>query len=526
MGASLTDAPHPWSTHHDRPRHSEHPTIPQPRRPRRVRRAPTDPTISFDVLLNGRPCADLTVLEDDTLTLRYESAWTNREEASDDPEAFPLSPNLPLTARSAGPGVEAFFENLLPEGAARAALARRLHVDPRQTVGLVYGIRLDFAGAVGLRVKPRGGAGKASDSSEPAELSEPDDEPAQAFRPIGDDELLLRLRDPARHPMWLWDGMEGSDGSEGFWPVTVAGVQAKLTVRKRDGRWGFPLEVDRAMTHILKFSRPDMLTLELNEFLTMRLAEKSGLPTAVVKLVEVGGSDGAETFRILEVERFDRIDRIDRSLEPDGRILRRHVVDACQALGKSVFRKYERSFGDGRDVRDARIGVSWPMVTDLADIAAVRAAFTEALWEGFVFNQIVRNSDAHGKNWSFFVGPEGLTLTPLYDLVNVAVMRDLYLPQLDTALAMAVGDEFLWEAVRPADWVASADDCGLPLWQLAAIMERMAGRVRAALADFSDVLVESRIRPEEAAFVGAWRRSVEEGLRKMDAWRAGVEQAI
>lgn len=140
------------------------PTIPQPRRPRRVRRAPTDPTISFDVLLNGRPCADLTVLEDDTLTLRYESAWTNREEASDDPEAFPLSPNLPLTARSAGPCVEAFFENLLPEGAAWAALARRLHVDPRQTVGLVYGIRHDLAGAVGLRVKPRGGAGKASDS--------------------------------------------------------------------------------------------------------------------------------------------------------------------------------------------------------------------------------------------------------------------------------------------------------------------------------------------------------------------------
>ncbi len=314
--------------------------------------------------------------------------------------------------------------------------------------------------------------------------------------------------------------MEGSDGSEGFWPVTVAGVQAKLTVRKRDGRWGFPLEGDRATTHILKFSRPDMPILVLNEFLTMRLAERSGLRTARVGLAEVGGSGGGETFRILEVGRFDR------SLEPDGRILRRHVVDACQAQGKSVFRKYERPFGDGRDVRDAHIGASWPMVTDLADFAADRAAFTEALWEGFVFNQIVRNSDAHGKNWSFFVGPEGLTVTPLYDLLNVAVMRDLYLPQLDTALAMAVGDEFLWEAVRPADWVASADDCGLPRGRLAGIMERMAGRVRAALADFSDVLDEARNRSEEAAFVAAWRRSVEEGLDKMDAWCDGVEQAI
>lgn len=166
------------------------------------------------------------------------------------------------------------------------------------------------------------------------------------------------------------------------------------------------------------------------------------------------------------------------------------------------------------------------MVTDLADFAADRTSFSEALWEGFVFNQIVRNSDAHGKNWSFFVGPEGLIVTPLYDLLNVAVMRDLYLPQLDTALAMAVGDEFLWEAMRPADWVASADDCGLPRGRLASIMERVAGNVRAALADFSDVLDEARIRPEEVAFVWAWRRSVEEGIRRMDAWRTGVEQAI
>lgn len=502
---------------------------PQPRRPRRIRRAPTDPTISFDVFLNGRPCADLTVLEDDTLTLRYGAAWTDRAESHDsESEAFPLSPNLPLAARSAGPGVEAFFENLLTEGAARTALARRLHVDPRQIVGLVYGIRHDLAGAVGLRVRPRGGAAKAcasDESDERSERSEPATAssagPAPAFRPIRDDELLLRLRDPARHPMWLWDGIEGSD-EDGFRPVTVAGVQAKLTVIKRDGRWGFAVGsgADRATTHILKFSRPDMPILVLNEFLTMRLAERSGLRTARVGLAEVGGSGGGETFRILEVGRFDR------SLEPDGRILRRHVVDACQALGKSVFRKYERPFGDGRDVRDARIGVSWPMVTDLADFAADRAAFTEALWEGFVFNMIVRNSDAHGKNWSFVVGPDGLTVTPLYDLVNVAVMRDLYLPQLDTALAMAVGDEFRWEAVRPADWAASADDCGLPRGRLEQILGSVTARVRAALADFSDVLDEARIRSEEAAFVAAWRRSVEEGLDKMDAWCDGVEQAI
>ena len=114
------------------------------------------------------------------------------------------------------------------------------------------------------------------------------------------------------------------------------------------------------------------------------------------------------------------------------------------------------------------------MVTDLADIAAVRAAFTEALWEGFVFNQIVRNSDAHGKNWSFFVRARGPHPDAAYDLVNVAVMQDLY-PRSSTRRLRWPWGMSSWEAVRPADWVASATTAASSLWQLAAIMERMAG---------------------------------------------------
>lgn len=92
------------------------------------------------------------------------------------------------------------------------------------------------------------------------------------------------------------------------------------------------------------------------------------------------------------------------------------MIDACQALGKSVLKKYEQPFGRGRDVLGIRDGVSWPLVTDLTRFARNHAQFAGALWSGFVFNMIVRNADAHGKNWSFFMGPRGLTLTPLYDV--------------------------------------------------------------------------------------------------------------
>jgi len=52
---------------------------------------------------------------------------------------------------------------------------------------------------------------------------------------------------------------------------------------------------------------------------------------------------------ILIVERFDRHNK-DQSVE------RIHVIDGCQALGLQVSYKYERVYGDGRDVKHIRDG--------------------------------------------------------------------------------------------------------------------------------------------------------------------------
>lgn len=69
------------------------------------------------------------------------------------------------------------------------------------------------------------------------------------------------------------------------------------------------------------------------------------------------------------------------------------MIDGCLALNVSPDYKYERNFRSQRDGAHIRDGV--------------------------LFNALIFNYDAHGKNISFFLGSRGLTLAPFYDLANI-----------------------------------------------------------------------------------------------------------
>ena len=431
--------------------------------------------------------------------LVYASEW------EDSPSAFALSPALPLGRRHVGAVVSSFFENDLPEGEALRELVRYVRTDRSNILALAYALRDDLPGAIRLRLSHR-----EEDRKEKREAPVRALEGPNVFRPITDDELLDRLRGFA--PMTVWDNR---------FRLTVAGVQRKLTVMRRDGAWGLADGPDWASTHILKFASEDMPMLVLNEYLTMRLAALSGFPTAKVRMVGIGGPEGV---RALEVERFDRLWRPDRGRE--GKVLRTHVIDACQATGLSVARKYEQPYGSGRDVAHIRDGVSWPLVTDLVASAEDPQRFLLFLWSAFMFNLIVGNSDAHGKNWSFFVTAKGLRPTPLYDLVNVAVLRDTFAPQLDTRLAMAVGDAFERDRVGVEDWILLSIDCDFPLERILECMRRTTAHVAGALDAVGRNVEALGLRDDEVKFASAWRRSVEEGLGIAHRWADEIERVL
>ena len=361
--------------------------------------------------------------------------------------------------------LRAYLGNLLPENRGLDHLIEALSVSRSNLFALIHGIGRNVSGAVTFSL--------------PTELDVP-----TRFRPITPEELLLRLDQPEIWPLEVWDGRPR---------LSVAGVQTKLNLLRIEGTLGFG-EGELCSTHLLKFEHHPHLVI--NEFVTMRLAALLGMPVAQVGLHRVGQGD--KSHRGLLVERFDR------RLDEDGlRVRRRHMIDACQGLGFPVTRKYERNFGDSRDVAHIREGVSLPRLFSLSALCVNPAQARLNMLQWLIFNLCVNNHDAHGKNYSFFVSRAGLTPTPWYDLVNVG----LY-PEFNQHLAMAIGDEFSPEAVNASQLLDMAETCDLPKRLLQHTLHKMANDILLHL-NAAIAMVETD-NPAEQAYLARYRDDVEQ----------------
>jgi serine/threonine-protein kinase HipA len=188
-----------------------------------------------------------------------------------------------------------------------------------------------------------------------------------------------------------------------------------------------------------------------------------------------------------------------------------HIVDACQALNFPVSYKYERNFGSGRDVRQIRDGVSFARLFSLAEFTVQKAVTRLALVRWALFNYVVGNSDAHGKNVSFFCRSDGLWLAPCYDLVSVVQYEGI-----DHELAMAYGDEFLLPEITPFQWADFARRTGIPRSLLAREMRRMG----------KSALAASPIQAADAVYVDGEKSLVERiGALVQDQARKLIEMA-
>ncbi|MEA2112105.1 MAG: HipA domain-containing protein [Campylobacterota bacterium] len=175
----------------------------------------------------------------------------------------------------------------------------------------------------------------------------------------------------------------------------------------------------------------------------MKLAKKINLSVAEVELYRF------EEHPVLMVKRFDRIYR-------ESRVERLHVIDGCQMLDLSSSHKYERNFGSGRDVKDIREGASFSKLFKSADICEVPARAKLEVLNWSLFNLIIGNSDAHGKNFSFFVDKSGIRPTPFYDMLCILAHENV-----EHDLAMAYGDEFSPNEVKAYQLREFADDIGV-----------------------------------------------------------------
>ena len=187
--------------------------------------------------------------------------------------------------------------------------------------------------------------------------------------------------------------------------------------------------------------------LAVNEHFCMSLARQMGLPAAEISLLRTPRP-------VLVVRRFDR------EVQGTGeqiRVQRLHIIDTCQACDLPVSYKYERNLGNAAEVRHIREGLSLEKLFACADLSGNKASTRLAMLRWALFQFLIGNSDAHGKNFSFFVRPGGLLEpSPWYDLVSV-----LQYQGFDTELAMAYGDIFEHEAVSAFALADFATRCGI-----------------------------------------------------------------
>ena len=397
----------------------------------------------------------------DHWTLVYDSAWTRA------PDAFPLSPALPFEVLSGyAPGaVKRFVENLLPEGRALDISATTYNLAKSNIFGLIHALGVETSGA--LRFWP-------SDRPLPEGAALP------PLREVSLAELDERLAQRAQIPFVVWDGKPR---------MSVAGYQDKLLVYLEgtlgEGGRMFLAEPPLASTHILKPQPldPGMAHLVVNEHYCMTLALRMGLPVAQVSILRAH-------CPVLVVTRFDRL----KISTPDGPAVERlHVIDACQACDLPVSFKYERNIGSSELVRDIRDGVSFEMLFARVEQTVNKAAARLHMLRWALFQFLIGNSDAHGKNYSFFVQGAGLEPAPWYDLVSV-----VQYPGVHHEMAMAYGDVFALEEVKNFALADFARRCGVDrgvFKREAARMARLVRKHALALARSEDY------REDERAFV-------------------------
>lgn len=131
--------------------------------------------------------------------------------------------------------------------------------------------------------------------------------------------------------------------------------------------------------------------------------------------------------------------------------------------------KYERNIGNGAMVAQIREGVSFEVLFSRVAQTINKAAARLNLLRWALFQFLIGNSDAHGKNYSFFVQSQGLAPAPWYDLVSV-----VQYPALNHELAMAFGDVFILADVKSFALADFAQRCGVDRGVLKREAKRMA----------------------------------------------------
>jgi serine/threonine-protein kinase HipA len=356
--------------------------------------------------------ATLTRRRGGRLVLEYDPAYAAR------PGATPLSVSLPVSVTTHGDAkVRPWLWGLLPDNdAVLTRWSRDFGVSGSNPFSLLRTpVGEDCAGAFGFVTPDRLEAAVAG-AGDVEWLT--DAQVADALRELRADQTS-----------WLGTTPPGR--------FSLAGAQAKTALLWDGARWGRPSGAV-ATSHVLKPAIAGLDDHDLNEHLCLRAARAAGLPVV---------DSAVRTFEdqsVVVVRRYDRVER-------DGRQVRVHQEDLCQAFGLPPNLKYQADGGPSPRQIAALLRRALPgriAERSLRDFA-----------DALVWNWIIAGTDAHAKNYSLLLSGEDVRLAPFYDIASALPYDDM--PTRRLRLAMKFGRHYELRTT-PSTWRQLATDLGLP----------------------------------------------------------------
>ncbi|MCP4354980.1 MAG: type II toxin-antitoxin system HipA family toxin [Proteobacteria bacterium] len=305
----------------------------------------------------------------------------------------------------------AFFENLIPEGEVRYLLARHYRTTEKSIFKLLSYIGKDCSGLISLY--------------------DPDEE----FRK----EECISLREFSAAKELFGENLDdlifslenNRFSSEVFERMSMAGAQAKMPVvvlkkyskrvKKNDYRIFFK---DKVPTNaLIKVNSRRYENIVYNEFFCLSLAGVLGfnIPSVLLQKTE-------NTRSFLLIARYDR--KIEMVNSNEVCVYKYWQMDFCQKLNILSTNKYQNNGG--------------PSVLDISKnlFSTDKLEFIKAV----IFNFLIGNNDAHGKNFSILETSQvdmPYKLAPLYDLVCTNLYDDY-----PTKMAMKIGGEYECYKIR------------------------------------------------------------------------------
>lgn len=326
------------------------------------------------------------------------------------PQAFPLTPSLALHEKpyidsGTDRPVQWFFDNLLPEEAAREVLAKDFSLNKEDAFSLLEAVGAESAGSVTLL--------KAGERLEPGKLF-----------PLTNVDISERIR---KLPTQQMNRKERKR-------MSLAGAQHKMLLVIDEGQKFEPSGLYPS-SHILKPEYTDTESYPFtvrNEYFTMRLAQLCGLEVPDVAIEYVPEP-------IFIIRRFDRTGVVPH-------LARQHVLDGCQLLDISASAKYRASHVEALNalIRTTR--------------TPAKTAIRLLRW--VIFNFVIGNGDAHLKNLSFTFGERDCRLLPHYDLLSTVVYAP-WQEHLHERLSQPIGDALYFGDVSRQEIIKFAKDIGI-----------------------------------------------------------------